>query len=146
MKEDKRRHQPDVVKTRSLAEDQPPAETPGIPSEKQVVQSSVTGDSASPAGDRAAQSQSSCEGISALSSQSPTPRCSLDKDVETETDHLSLLDKLFGTGKGAAGDRGNVPRGCDQSRQSSIRSQKAASASVSHGLDSPPPGPPASSG
>ena len=130
MKEDKRRHQPDVVKTRSLAEDQPPAETPGIPSEKQVVQSSVTGDSASPAGDRAAQSQSSCEGISALSSQSPTPRCSLDKDVETETtsvdNHNFLLDKLLGLTIGPAGDAGNLLGGFDVA-PSLLRSGRSAS-------------------
>uniref|UniRef100_H3BX81 Uncharacterized protein n=1 Tax=Tetraodon nigroviridis TaxID=99883 RepID=H3BX81_TETNG len=103
-KHDRQKHEDETEKKeerkqhRRLAEGQ--LETAGTPREKKLVQSSVPGDAESPAGDRAAWSQSSTEGISAPSSQSQTPQRSSNKDVESETvrvdDHISLLDNLCG--------------------------------------------------
>lgn len=117
IREDRKHKHKDAAKTRLLAEDQPLAETAGVPSEKLLVHSSLPGDSPSPAGDKVPRSQSSTEGIGALSSQCHTPRCSPDKDVGRETgsvdDHNSFRDKVLGPRNGPAGDVGTLLLGFD---------------------------------
>ncbi|XP_029687119.1 uncharacterized protein isoform X1 [Takifugu rubripes] len=104
VKEDKKGNPPEAVKSKCLTEDQLLAEMNANTNEKQMVQSSVTGDSIPAAGVKAPQNQSST-----------SSKGYLKMEVETKTVRMteheksySFLEKLFGPRRVSAGDNRNI--------------------------------------